>query len=138
MNNYFNISTFREFLPEFKHKMTPDSGPIILGNGVAATGLGLNAASSMQDWKSYNKILRLMKVFGYTFNGIDRIVGPNIVTGIGSDLLSTSMSSSLVSDVFILLLNIRSRPGSTKHSNLVLRRVRKGTLRRLARQAKSI
>ena len=32
-----------------------------------------------------------MKIFGYTFNGIDKLVGPNIITGIGSDLLSTSI-----------------------------------------------
>ena len=32
-----------------------------------------------------------MNVFGYTFNGIEKIAGQNIVTGIGTDLLSTSI-----------------------------------------------
>ena len=91
MKNYLNISAFREYLPNFKYKMTPDSGPIIFGNGVAATGLGLNAASSMGDWKTYRKILRLMNVFGYPLNIIDKIIGQNIITGIGTDLLSTSI-----------------------------------------------
>ena len=91
MKNYFNMSVFREFLPNYKHRMTPDSGPIIFGNGIAATGLGLNAASSIEDWKTYNKILRLMNIFGYGFNGVDKIVGPNVVTGIGTDLLSSSI-----------------------------------------------
>ena len=91
MRNYLNMSAFREYLPNFKHKMTPDSGPIIRGNGVAATGLGLNTASSMEDWKTYKKILRLMNIFGYPLNIIDKIIGQNIITGIGTDLLSTSI-----------------------------------------------
>ena len=91
MRDYFICSTFREYLPEFNHRMTPDSGPILFGNGVAATGLGLNAASSMEDWNTYKKILKLMNIFGYPFNGILKFVGPNIVTGIGTDLLSTSI-----------------------------------------------
>ena len=71
--------------------MTPDSGPILFGNGVAATGRGLNAASSMEDWNTYKKILKLMNIFAYPLNGIVKFVGPNIVTGIGTDLLSSSI-----------------------------------------------
>ena len=48
-------------------------------------------SSSMGDWETYRKISRLMSVFGYTFNGIEKITGQNIITGIGTDLLSTSI-----------------------------------------------
>ena len=41
--------------------------------------------------KNHSSNFIIMKIFGYTFNGIDKLVGPNIVTGIGSDLLSTSI-----------------------------------------------
>tara|TARA_B110000467_G_C18289513_1_gene463868 strand:+ start:588 stop:794 length:207 start_codon:yes stop_codon:yes gene_type:complete len=41
--------------------------------------------------KNYSSNFIIMKIFGYTFNGIDKLVGPNIITGIGSDLLSTSI-----------------------------------------------
>lgn len=37
----FFLSGFREYLPGYKGKWTPDSGPIIFGVGVAATGLAL-------------------------------------------------------------------------------------------------
>ena len=40
VDGYF-LSGFREYLPEYKGKWTPDSGPIIFGIGVAATGLAL-------------------------------------------------------------------------------------------------
>ena len=90
-NDYFLFSAFREYLPSFKSKMTPDSGPIIMGNGVAATGLGLNTASSIGDKKTYNKILRLMNIFGYIFLIIEKIIGKTFLTSIGTDLLSTSI-----------------------------------------------
>ena len=32
-----------------------------------------------------------MNIFGYPLNGIVKFVGPNIVTGIGTDLLSSSI-----------------------------------------------
>ncbi len=44
------LSGFREYLPGYKGKWTPDSGPIIFGLGVAATGLALKP---MQVWGEY-------------------------------------------------------------------------------------
>ena len=41
---------FREYLPDYKGKWTPDSGPIIFGIGVAATGLALKP---MKVWGEY-------------------------------------------------------------------------------------
>ena len=42
---------FREYLEDYDGSWTPDSGPIIAGVGIAATGLGLNAASTIRDRK---------------------------------------------------------------------------------------
>ena len=49
VEGYF-LSGFREYLPGYKGKWTPDSGPIIFGIGVAATGLALKP---MQVWGEY-------------------------------------------------------------------------------------
>ena len=34
------LTGFREYLPSYAGKWTPDSGPIVGGVGIAATGLG--------------------------------------------------------------------------------------------------
>ena len=91
MGKKFGKIAFREFLPEYKNKWSPDSGPIIAGYGVAATGLGLNAASSIGDWNTYIGIKNMMNPFGFTFGCIDRIIGNNIFTRIGTDLLASSI-----------------------------------------------
>ena len=49
-----------EYLPEYKGKWSPDSGPIIGGLGVAATGLAINAASSVGDMKTYRGLEKSM------------------------------------------------------------------------------
>ena len=40
---------FREYLIDYKFQWTPDSGPMVLWLGAAATGIGLNAASTIGD-----------------------------------------------------------------------------------------
>ena len=82
---------FREYLPNYKGRQSPDSGPILLGVGVAATGLGLNAASSINDKDVFLKIRRTLNFFGRPMNLVDRMVGPNILTQIGTDLLASSV-----------------------------------------------
>ena len=49
VDGYF-LSGFREYLPGYKGRWTPDSGPIIFGVGIAATGLALKP---MQVWGEY-------------------------------------------------------------------------------------
>ena len=82
---------FREYLEEYEGGWTPDSGPIISGIGIAATGLGLNAASTMNDKKTYknlesgmNMVYKLLKTGGF-------IPGVNKITKIGTDLLASSI-----------------------------------------------
>jgi len=47
--HFFGLYGFREYLPTYRGKWTPDSGPIIGGIGVASTGLGMKAAASVDD-----------------------------------------------------------------------------------------
>ena len=50
MVNGFFLSGFREYLPGYQGSWTPDSGPVIFGIGVAATGLALKP---MKVWGEY-------------------------------------------------------------------------------------
>ncbi len=51
------LSGFREYLPTYCGKWTPDSGSIIAGLGAATTGLTVKAARSVGDEET-RKILR--------------------------------------------------------------------------------
>jgi hypothetical protein len=50
------LSGFREYLPSYQGKWSPDTGPIIGGIGVAATGLGLKAALSIGDKETHQQL----------------------------------------------------------------------------------
>ena len=91
MKKVFGRVAFREFLPEYKGKWSPDSGPIIAGCGVAATGLGLNASSSVGDSKTFRGLEKSMNPFISLFNGTESFVGNNFITKIGTDLLASSI-----------------------------------------------
>ena len=82
---------FREYLPDFKSKWNPDSGPIINGVGIAATGLGLNAASTVGDKETFNKINNSLNKFYKIGINIEYLFGPSKLTSIGTDLLSSSI-----------------------------------------------
>ena len=90
-NREINSNSAREFLPEYKGKWSPDSGPIIAGCGVAATGLGLNASSSVGDSKTFRRLEKSMSPFISLFNGTESFVGNNFITKIGTDLLASSI-----------------------------------------------
>ena len=85
---------FREYLMAYEGKWTPDSGPIIGGIGVAATGLGLKAASSMSDEDvmatlrgSLDSVIRICQ-------GVSFIPGINVIASIGTDILASSILSA--------------------------------------------
>ena len=61
------------------------------GYGVAATGLGLNAASSIGDWDTYKGLKKMMNPFGRLFQTTEKVLGNNLLTRIGTDLLSSSI-----------------------------------------------
>jgi hypothetical protein len=85
---------FREYLPAYDGKWTPDSGPIIGGIGIAATGLGLKAAYSLGDKATHAKLKgsidRVLSVFQATNN----IPGVGLLTSIGTDLLASAIYSN--------------------------------------------
>ena len=85
------ITGFREYLASYKGGWTPDSGPIIAGIGVGASGLALKTAACMADTEIYSllnrsasPIMRLLRGFMYVplFNRLARL---------GTDLLATSI-----------------------------------------------
>ena len=85
------INGYREYLKSYDGNWTPDSGPIIKGLGIAATGLALNASSTLGDIVTYKALEKGMtKVYKYFEKG-DSIPGLNKVTKIGTDLLASSI-----------------------------------------------
>ena len=91
MNEVLGRVAFREYLSDYKGKWSPDSGPIILGNGVAATGLALNAASTIGDVDTFNALQKTMNPFGSLFKGAEKIMGSNVLTKIATDTLASSI-----------------------------------------------
>ena len=87
----WGLKGFREYLPSYQGKWTPDTGPIIGGTGVAATGLALKTANSMGD----DDMLRLLK------GSVDKVLWfchltrsipvLNILTAIGTDVLACAI-----------------------------------------------
>ncbi len=91
MEKHIGLAGFREYLPSYKGKWTPDTGPVVNGMGVAATGLGLKAAASIGDKgahaelrKSVNSILGFCQLT----KNVPRL---NALTAIGSDLLASAV-----------------------------------------------
>jgi hypothetical protein len=82
---------FREYPEDFKYRWTPDSGPIVLGLGAAATGIGLNAASTLGDTQTYNQLEKTLDRAQSGFFGLEKLVGNTLVTRIATDLLATSI-----------------------------------------------
>ena len=91
LKRFLGRLAFREFLEDYKGSWTPDSGPIIAGGGVAATGLGLNAASTMKDKNTYKGLLKTMNPFHTTLNGAEKLIGNSVLTRIGTDLLASAI-----------------------------------------------
>ena len=91
MVDIIGIKGFREYLDSYKGSWTPDSGPIIKGLGIAATGLALNASTTVGDKSTYCSLEKGMrKVYKLLEKG-DYIPGLNMVTRIGTDVLASSI-----------------------------------------------
>ncbi|MBT3838301.1 MAG: hypothetical protein HOB40_01710 [Candidatus Marinimicrobia bacterium] len=82
---------FREFLPDYDGTWSPDSGPIIMGVGIAATGLALNAASTIKDKTTFKALEKSMNPIYSLLSKGDIIPGMNMISKIGTDLLSSSI-----------------------------------------------
>lgn len=58
------LGGFREYLPQVRAPMDVDSGPIVAGMGVAATGFGIGAARIMGDREGYRAMMRTAATVG--------------------------------------------------------------------------
>ena len=91
MVDIIGIKGFREYLDSYEGSWTPDSGPIIKGLGIAATGLALNTSTTVGDKSTYYSLEKGMrKVYKLLEKG-DYIPGLNMVTRIGTDVLASSI-----------------------------------------------
>ena len=91
MTRVMGTTGFREFLPDYDGAWSPDSGPIIAGVGIAATGLALNAASTIGDKKIFRDLEKSMNPVHSLLSKGDIIPGMNMLAKIGTDLLSSSI-----------------------------------------------
>jgi len=91
------LSGFREYLPEYQGRWTPDSGPIIAGLGVAASGLALKTAAKLNDRSTYESLARVANPLLSICHATDRIPFLNIVGKLGSDLLASSIRLAAMS-----------------------------------------
>lgn len=85
---------FREYLPAYEGKWTPDSGPIIGGVGVAATGLGLKTAYSLGDREMHAVLKRSVDRVLTIFHATQKIPGVGMFTSIGTDVLASAIYSN--------------------------------------------
>jgi len=89
--NALGTIAFREYLNEYKGGWTPDSGPILFGLGVAATGLALKTAAAMNDQVVYKRLGRLVKPTTALCRSLGKIPVLKIAGALGSDLLASSI-----------------------------------------------
>jgi hypothetical protein len=82
---------FREYLKGYKGGMTPDSGPIIFGQGVAASGLALKTAASVEDEVVYARLYKSARPLLALAESVRMVSGVNLVSAVATDLLSTSI-----------------------------------------------
>ena len=85
------MTGFREFLPSYKGKWTPDSGPIVAGVGIAASGLGMNAATSMGDDETFNSINNTASPITRIMSAIKWIPGIGMFAKIATDKLALAI-----------------------------------------------
>ena len=91
MTRVMGRTAFREYLKDYDGAWTPDSGPIIAGAGIAATGLALNAASTVGDKKTFRSLEKGMSPIYSLLTKSDLIPGMNKISKIGTDLLSSAI-----------------------------------------------
>jgi len=85
------MTGFREFLPSYKGSWSPDSGPIIAGVGIAASGLGMNAASSVGDDWTFDVINNSASPITRTMGVMKWIPGVKILAMIATDKLASAI-----------------------------------------------
>lgn len=85
------VSGFREYLPSYQGRWNPDSGPIVAGIGVGASGLALKTAASMNDLEVYKALNRTAAPVMMLMRGLMYVPLLNRLARLGTDLLATSI-----------------------------------------------
>lgn len=88
---FIGLTAFREYLPGYKGGWTPDSGPIVFGLGVAASGLTLKAAAAMGDSETYDRLMRLVRPISAFCRILGNVPLLGVVGSLGADLLASSI-----------------------------------------------
>ena len=85
------ITGFREYLSSYKGGWTPDSGPIVAGIGVGASGLALKTAACMADTEIYDALNRAVAPVMTILRGFMYVPLLSRLARLGTDLLATSI-----------------------------------------------
>ena len=88
---FIGFTAFREYLPGYKGGWTPDSGPIVFGLGVAASGLTLKTAAAMAEHETYKRLMRLVRLISSMSRVLSYVPSLGIVGSLGADLLASSI-----------------------------------------------
>ena len=85
------LSGFREYLPTYQGKWTPDTGPIIAGIGVAASALAMKAAMAVGDQETFKALERSSRAPLRILEILSSIPLLGRVARVGTDLLASSI-----------------------------------------------
>ena len=88
---FWPVQGFREYLKGYRGGWNPDSGPVIFGLGIAATGLALKTAAALNDDHTYRALNRIISPVSFAMGLAKPIPLVNIVASLGSDLLASSI-----------------------------------------------
>lgn len=85
------MTGFREYLPDFAGKWTPDSGPIVAGIGVAASALAIKTAGALGDSEVQTGLITSAGRAHRVLHTIGHIPGVDRLTRLATDLLASSI-----------------------------------------------
>ena len=92
----FGFWGFREYLKGYKGGMNPDSGPVLFGLGVAASGLAMKAAASTGDVDVFERLHKSARPLLAAAEGLKAVPVINLVSLVATDMLSTSIQFSAI------------------------------------------
>lgn len=91
--NYWLAAGFREYAKGVERPQDYDSGPIILGNGAAATAFGLSASRGLHDMYTYYQLYNSLKMTDMAIAFMS-VAGHQSLYTVSQDVLATSIRFS--------------------------------------------
>ena len=85
------IAGFREYLPTYQGKWTPDTGPIVAGIGVAASALAMKSAMAVGDLETFNALERTSRAPLRILEILSSVPLLGRLARVGTDLLASSI-----------------------------------------------